>query len=347
MNILFTGLGSIGQRHLRNLLELYPNTRIIALRRHRRAPLLDDKNQAVAHKSIEEQYPIQVVSTMEEAVSLELDAAVISSPSSLHASDAAALIKNSTRCLIEKPVATCLSDLQQLQEIEHFHGYPLIDVSFQYRQSPCLRHIKQLLTKGAIGTVVSARFINGEYLPFWHKYENYKESYASRRDLGGGAIKTQIHDIDYSMWLLGKPRSVSCIGGQLSNLSVDVEDSVQLLFEVQSNDHNVFPCMITLDYLSWPPSRELTIIGDEGRIDCDLNKGIVSISSIENNTHDTLDFSSTTRDMLFRSVMDNFISFVQGKSLPSASLSDAAVSLICSCAAEDSLCSNGQRISIS
>ena len=38
-----------------------------------------------------------------------------------------------------------------------------------------------MLSKKEIGNVVSASFVNGEYLPNWHKYEDYSSSYASKK----------------------------------------------------------------------------------------------------------------------------------------------------------------------
>ena len=44
MKILFVGLGSIGQRHLRNIDFLYPGTKFLAYRKLNRKITLDNKN---------------------------------------------------------------------------------------------------------------------------------------------------------------------------------------------------------------------------------------------------------------------------------------------------------------
>ena len=36
----------------------------------------------------------------------------------------------------------------------------------------------------------------GQYLPDWHSYEDYRKSYFSRKDLGGGVLLTLIHEIE-------------------------------------------------------------------------------------------------------------------------------------------------------
>ena len=47
MKALFIGLGSIGQRHLRNLKKLLPDCQIIAYRSSKQAPVLDSDNKPI------------------------------------------------------------------------------------------------------------------------------------------------------------------------------------------------------------------------------------------------------------------------------------------------------------
>ena len=44
MNILIVGLGSIGQRHLRNIRQIYPKSNIFCYRRKFHVPSLTEKN---------------------------------------------------------------------------------------------------------------------------------------------------------------------------------------------------------------------------------------------------------------------------------------------------------------
>ena len=54
-----------------------------------------------------------------------------------------------------------------------------------------------------------------------------------KKVLGGGCILTQIHEIDYAIWLLGKPQTLFAVGDNLSKLKIDVEDSTQILLNNQ------------------------------------------------------------------------------------------------------------------
>ena len=44
------------------------------------------------------------------------------------------------------------------------------------------------------------------YLPSWHPWEDYGLSYAARKDLGGGALRTLDHEIDFLELVPGDPR---------------------------------------------------------------------------------------------------------------------------------------------
>ena len=47
MNILIIGLGSIGQRHLRNIRKIYPKVNFFALKRVKKSPTLNSQNKVI------------------------------------------------------------------------------------------------------------------------------------------------------------------------------------------------------------------------------------------------------------------------------------------------------------
>jgi len=50
-------------------------------------------------------------------------------------------------------------------------------------------------------------------MPGFHTYEDYRTSYASRVDLGGGVVLTQIHELDYLQAIFGQPTSIYTLAG--------------------------------------------------------------------------------------------------------------------------------------
>ena len=62
----------------------------------------------------------------------------------------------------------------------------------------------------------------GEYLPFYHPGEDYSERYAIRRDLGGGVLRTQVHDINYLQWIFGNCDVLVARGGHRQRLTLRI-----------------------------------------------------------------------------------------------------------------------------
>ena len=90
MNVLILGLGSIGQRHLRNLRSIDKNIQFFTLRRKYITPLLNNKN--IPRKgSIEKIYKIKNFKKFEEIK--DIDAAFICTPSKFHVLEALKLSK--------------------------------------------------------------------------------------------------------------------------------------------------------------------------------------------------------------------------------------------------------------
>ena len=56
---------------------------------------------------------------------------------------------------------------------------------------------QNVIDAAQLGKPVMARAHFGTWLPTWHPWEDHRSSYAARRDLGGGARLTHIHEIDY------------------------------------------------------------------------------------------------------------------------------------------------------
>jgi predicted dehydrogenase len=336
MKALFVGLGSIGQRHLRNLIKLRPETKLLAVRSKRISPLLSETNEVIEGKSIKDFYKIEEYHSLSNALDENPDVVFITNPSSLHIKAATESLKAGCFVFIEKPLSHEWDGIEEIIQMETQIGQKKIAVGYQFRFHPALKFIKNLLVEKKIGNLISARIVNGEYMPNWHPYEDYRISYAARNNLGGGALVTQIHDFDYAMWLFGKPHELFAIGGQLSNLDIDVEDSVQIQIKFIANDKPL-PVSISLDYLQWPPEKSITIIGDKGSIRCDLIKMEVIINNRENNTLEKELFPNFNRNSLFIDEMNNFLSFIEESQEPSIDLKSASESLRVALAAKESM----------
>jgi hypothetical protein len=188
----------------------------------------------------------------------------VTNPNTCHVPVALAAARAGCHLFIEKPLSHSLEGVAELIEIvesRHLVAF----VAYQFRFHPGLRALKSLIDAGRLGRLAAAHIVNGEYLPDWHPYEDYRQTHPARRDLGGGALRIQTHELDYALWLLGMPARVYAVGGHLSRLEIDVEDSVSLLLTCE-HDGRPVPVHVHLDYLQRPPQRVCEIVGDAGKV---------------------------------------------------------------------------------
>jgi predicted dehydrogenase len=270
MKYLMVGLGGIGQRHLRNLRTLYGDRcDIIAYRVRRDSPVLDDSLQIDQAEGLEERYGVRSFSRLEDALNERPDAALICNPSSLHIPVALAAARAGCHLLIEKPLSDSPESIDQLSGLIRSGGLVCM-VAYQMRFHPCLRRAHELLTSGAIGRPVACRAIVGEHLPGWHRYEDYRTMYASKRSLGGGVVLSQIHELDMLYWFFGRPQRIFSFGGHWSDLEIDVEDVASTLLSYEG-----MVAHLHQDYLQQPPTRQFEIVGSAGKISVDLRASTV------------------------------------------------------------------------
>jgi len=138
---------------------------------------------------------------IDRALAYKPTGAIVATPTALHLHVALPAANAGCHLFIEKPISHTLDDIDLFREAVRRRGVRVL-VGFQFRFHPGLRTIKRLLDEGAIGAVVSANVHWGEYLPEWHPWEDYRQGYSGRADLGGGVVSTQSSET-----VLGSPQA--------------------------------------------------------------------------------------------------------------------------------------------
>ncbi len=338
IKILFIGLGGVGQRHLRNIHAKYGDKAILSAYRVRNL-----KQSIAGSLTIDpdtdfiEKYSVKVFTDLNDALSQIPDVAIISNPTSLHIPTCLAVAKVGCDFFVEKPLSHSEDGIKDLVAI--CTSKKLITmVGYQLRFHPCYKLFRKLIADQLIGNLISVHAEVGEYLPNWHKYEDYHQMYASRKDLGGGVILTQIHEMDYLYDLFGLPQRVAAIGGHLSNLTIDVEDTADVLLEMAFMGKPL-PVSLHMDYIQQPPSRGCKVIGESGKITMDLSglKVILEIPGKEKEIHD---FSGFERNQLFIDEIDHFFDCVVNRQTPMTTISNGYNSLKIALAVKQSIKTN-------
>ncbi len=344
MKILMIGLGAIGQRHVRNLRMLYGDqVELIAYRARNQSPALTDSMQVEPGQDLHTKYTIRGFDDLPSALEQKPQITFICNPSSLHISSALLAARAGSHLFIEKPLSGDMDGVAELQQVvqeKRLVAY----VGYQMRFHPCLSRLHTLLSAGSIGKVLVVRVEVGEYLPGWHTYEDYRLSYAARRELGGGALLSQIHEFDYLYWFFGLPSRIFTLGGHLSSLELDVEDVASTLMEFHTEDYK-FPAHVQQDYIQRPPSRTCQVIGEAGKILVDLNA--LSLRHYDAAGQLVIDenFAGFQRNQLFLDELSHFIACVKGEQQPLVDLHAGVQSLRMALAARQSL-QTGEIVSL-
>lgn len=333
LKVLFVGLGGIGQRHLRNIVSLLNNNlEIYALRKRNNQEVLDNNLKIIKSERLNEHYNICCVNTVEEAYEKGVKIVFICNPTSMHKEVLRSAINAGCFTFIEKPIADSLEEVEVLL-MENSKSNRVF-VGYQNRYHPCIMQAKRSIDSLTIGKIISVQAVVGECVRNWHKYEDYTKLYACRKELGGGVVLTQIHELDYLYYFFGMPKSVYAIGGHLSDMPINVEDVASILMKYKTSNSE-FPVAISEDYLQIPSRRYCRILGTQGKIEFDLSENTFCQYDYDGNMIINETYSFDRNDM-FISEMKEFFHVINGGN-PSITLEDGVASLKIALAIKESI----------
>jgi predicted dehydrogenase len=323
---LVVGLGGIGQRHVRNLRSLLGDRlELHAYRTRRLRHVITPQLSADAQLDVETVYDVHVHSRLADALAVRPDIALITNPSSLHVEAALECAEAGCDLFIEKPLSSSIDGTEQL--IERVNQSSLVAmVGYQLRFHPGLEHLSKIVRAGRLGKLLAVRATIGEYLPNWHRYEDYRQMYAARSELGGGVVFSQIHEYDYLYSLFGMPERLFAIGGHWSSLEIDVEDTASVLMEC-TVDGRPLPVHVQQDFLRSPPSRSCEIVGDRGSAVLDFQHLQLTENILGEGKPVVNSFSGFERNELFLRELEHFLNCVARREQPVVTLADGLASL--------------------
>lgn len=331
MKFLIAGLGSVGRRHLRNLTAI--GEKDIVLLRTRKATLPDDELA---------DYPVETDLT-KVLQRHRPDAVIVANPTSMHLDVAIPAAEAGCHILLEKPVSHLLERLDVLQTAAQKSGSKIL-VGFQYRHHPTLNQARELIRSNALGKILSFHAHWGEYLPQWHPWEDYRQSYAARAELGGGVILTLTHPLDYLRFLLGEVESLWSLNGHISPLEIDVEDVAEIGLKFANGAIGG----VHLNYFQRPPVHHLEIVGTDGTLRWDNADGLLYLHRMPASFGSYSDYPPVPvvesflppegfeRNQLFVAQMRQFLEIVRGEAEPICTLEDGIQALRLALAAKES-----------
>ena len=257
MKAVIVGYGSIGKRHSKNLSK-FKNIQCFVVT-NRKGVKLPSKN-------------FQKFNSLDESNKLNPDVGFVTNESNVHIKTAIKLANAGCHIFVEKPLSHNGLQIKQLLKLVNKKNLVTL-IGCNFRFHPCLIKIKKLISSKKIGRIIFAQAEHGSFLPDWHPFEDYKSSYAARRELGGGVVFTSIHEIDYLFWLFGNVKEVYSITGKFSDLDMNADDLSSTVLRFKNNVIGE----ILLDHFQRSFKRGCKIVGTKGTITWDSRTNVVKL----------------------------------------------------------------------
>ena len=256
--LAIVGLGSIGRRHLRLISEIRPDIKIIVVRS--------------GHGSAcdEEKMAVKITDSIGDAIKEGIQAAIISSPATLHLKQSLELAKNGIHLLIEKPISHTSDRVKELLKIVNENRITTM-VGYVLRYDLGAIKFKNWLDNKIKGKILHARIECGSYLPDWRPDQDYRKTVSALSELGGGVLLELSHEIDYLYWFFGKPKDVQAQIRNSGTLDINVEDQVDLLMTSEQG----YCISVQIDFNRRHVERKCKVLTTEGELIWDaVNKNV-------------------------------------------------------------------------
>lgn len=325
MTTLIIGLGSIGRRHAQVIKSISPDERLIALRSGRGA-------SPQGCSDID-----QEVFSWEDALSQKLDCAIVANPAPQHIAMATTLVENGLHVMIEKPLSVDMEGIFALRELAQQKGLT-VNVGYNLRFHPGLVKMRNALTNGEIGALLSVQAEVGQNLGQWRPDCEAKTSISASSNTGGGVIFELSHELDYVHWLMGDVTEIQAMEGRLGTLVNDVEDivNIQCRFSSGALGH------IHIDMLSHVLYRFCRVIGETGLAEWNAITGESRIFSQSENAWRVLQPAGPPdRNATFAAQWKQFQACINGSEAPNCSLEDGRITLELCLAVKQSIKTGG------
>ncbi len=261
-NFVIAGGGSIGKRHLKNLISLNIKKENIFVLEPREDRINEIKSLGINN----------CIKEIKEFDNISIEAAIICSPTSYHIDQSIYFANKKANLMIEKPLSRDLKNIDLLQDIVKKNNL-ITFIAYIFRFAPSIKFLKELLNKNEIGDIFFVRGEFSEYLPDWHPYEKYNSFYMAKKQLGGGSILDQSHIMDLVHYLFGNFNSVMAYNKKLSKLEIEADDIAEMIVEL---DNGILASIHT-DIFGRKHSKSLEIKGSNGNIFWDFYDNSVSV----------------------------------------------------------------------
>ncbi len=252
VDYLIIGTGNIAKRHIQNILEIKPKCKFLIYKRtNSKHDEYFDKNKHLIINTINDVFPTGKQS-----------AAIICSPASHHLSDIKIMLNKGFHVFVEKPFLIRSNRIKPLIRFSRIKK-KVTHVGFNMRYTKRLLKMKQIL-KNNTNVIKDVKIKVFTDFRKWRKNKDFQSTVTFNRKLGGGVINELSHEVDYLVFLFGKPTHVKVKEILNQDISIDVEHHIESIFWYKN-----LRLQITL---------EANMLAKSNKRTCELNLGSTKIN---------------------------------------------------------------------
>lgn len=243
--ILIIGYGSMGRRRIRLVKKLITSAKIICV----------DSNIDRAKQASQDGY--NAYESLEKALEVSPDVAFVCTSPGRHADIILRLIDKKIHVFTELNL-TSDKYIEIKEKSSKNNVKVFISSTMLYKRQT--RYFKEKIRRQE--KHVAYMYHVGQYLPDWHPWENYKDSFFSKKNTN--AIR-EIMAIQFP-WIIdvfGKIKSIDVLKQNCTNLDIDFPDTLMLNIEHENGNIG----SVIIDVTSRKPTTTLEIIGEDVHID--------------------------------------------------------------------------------
>jgi predicted dehydrogenase len=240
-------------------------------------------------------YGVKTIDQKEDITWEHFTHCIVSTPPDCHAGYAATSVENGLHTFVEASVVDDGFDI--LEAAMRRKPGVVLAPSCTMRFDPLLLKAKSLLDAGVLGKIRVVSHYFGQYLPYWHPYENIRDFYVSKKATGA-AREIVPFDLVYLTWLFGDLQEINSLIKNTGDLEVDIDD----IYNLTASTTTGTLMNLTIEVLSKVSYRETKVVGQHGNLEIDNVKGELRFYHAQHNAwqffrRQSLQSSVSTEDM--------------------------------------------------
>lgn len=250
MKVIVIGLGSMGKRRIRLLRQIDKNIQIYGV----------DINLA-RREEVRDKYGVVAFPTLDDVPSAEC--AFVCAPPLAHAKIIRSCLERGLNTFSELNLVSENYD-ENIKLAEENQLVLFLSSTFLYKEEIQFIRARVMEQKKKVSYVYHI----GQYLPDWHPWECYKNSFISNK--GSNACREIMAiEIPWLQYVFGKVKSYYVVSQKMTNLEIKYPDCFMILFKHESGSYGIlildvvsrkalrnFECFGEDLYLSWDGSPE-------------------------------------------------------------------------------------------